>query len=352
MSLPDAEDPFHRAGADRPVESLGDESAVHGLLSLLLPGEAEAIDRRVNRAMSSIRKSEGRLRIRPRRLVVWIGGSVGIAAAIALAILFVPTGSDSRAYAAFESIRAHARDGTRLYQLRIDSGDPTQPTQPTQPTRHGDLVVGTGGRWTLGFRPPLPRDAPLPPLARNQQVRAMLGFDGTSYWMIRPDGEVRTAATVKELKGPRFLEELDPPASGTNGDPDDLEPLMLDTMLEKLDRGYITTFDAPSAEEASHGRPVTVVSLASRQPQQRLHGPRFVRIVADASSHEIIRATSEWIERPAIAPAGPRRPLIRRVDVSLVEDVNPTVMGELQSPRWFERDFQQTRAPRKFKNSL
>ena len=328
MNDPTEHDPFARDdGSDNSphtqIES-ADGRAVHGLLALLLPGEAMRVQERVNCAIARIRSENKPFRTKLRRRLGWIGGSVGIAAAIAIALLYVPTDSSSQAFAALESIRSSARQSGQTYSVRIEMDPPSidgpidvDRPQPMKHVRAGELVLGSGGRWTFTILAPL-----VPTLRiggqgdsagtdrRPPRAKGVFGFDGKTYWAVEPMGAIRNASSLRELRPPMIFGALD---TGSAESDSELEPLTLEAMLDKLDRGYTVTFEQANPADLKPNRPVTVVS-AKRLPgdQRRIGamGPTSVRIVADASTFEVLTAQWDW-DATVGPPAGTPHPQSR-----------------------------------------
>ncbi len=293
-----------------------DGMTVHGLLATLLPGEEARVQERVDRAISSIRLENKRFRLDFRKRIAWIGGSVGIAAAIALAVLFVPTSSDSKAYAALESIRSSARQGGRTYSVRMEfepaainsaTIDERLPSaqRPQRQTRTGELVLGSGGRWTLSIFGMMPSQTTMEaldrrdgsgrrdlPTRRSPRTKGVFGFDGTTYWAIEPTGTIRTAASLRELRTPMILMI----ESGWAQSDDEIEPLTLESMLDRLDRGYVITFEPSAINDATNSQPVTIVTAQRDSSFPKMRGPKSVKIVADAQNFNVLKAEWEWTE--------------------------------------------------------
>ncbi|MSR29134.1 MAG: hypothetical protein EXS03_06120 [Phycisphaerales bacterium] len=343
-------DPFAREsdGAPdhvAPDHVAADSAVVHGLLALLLPGEAARVQRRVDRAIDTIRRENGRFRLRVRQRVAWIGGSVGIAAAIVLAVFFVPSDSDSRAYAALESIRATAREGVRTYRITMELEN--SPSKGV--SRAGELVLGPGGRWMLAFQPPSPppNESGDESKPRTPRLRVNFGFNGTVYWLIDPHGEVRTAKSMRELNLPMFLGTLESGGVIDQGESVELEPLTLESMLAKLDRGYTTSFEPSPMESQPGDRPTMTVSFTRKGTAGRTPGPRHAMVVADAQTYEVLRAHLEWID--AGSQSGARMgPFAKRINLELLEGASRRPSSQLQQTSdWFEPEFHAKNRPSK-----
>lgn len=324
---PDDIDPFARD--DSPAtESNSDQDAdgmaIHGILSLLQPGESDRIQARIDRAIATIRESTNSSRLIWRERLAWVGGSVGIAAAIALAVLYVPAGSDSSAFAALESIRGSARQGGRNYSVRFEMDgmgapkpDGIRPSLPARDhakpsMRKVELALGSGGRWTLSMS-----GAPAGNQPDHKPVRQKLvfGFDGTSYWAVGPDGATRDSASLKDLKVPPFMAAIE---GGDQEGDEDLDLLTLDSILTRLDRDYTVSFDRDSVRAKQDGRSVTIVT-AQRTGKRESRGPQTVRIVADSKTFEVLRANWEWAESASAAPdrPAPSKPRMKRIFLEL-----------------------------------
>ncbi len=334
-------DHFARKDEGGSPSEIGDLAAVHGLLALLLPGETAAVQARVDRAIATIRRENMVFGRFVRRPAAWVGGSIGIAAAIVIAVLFLPASSDSRAYAALESIRAHSRDGIRTYQVRVQSEKPDGPQRGGP--RQAELVLGPGGVWTLGFMMPhgpqldQAGDSQLPPLPppRPARPRITLGFDGTRYWFIRPDGEIVTAKSLRELGAPMMTGAFSALAQDQRDSEGDPEPMMLDSILDKLDRGYTTSFGEVLPEDEVEGRATTVVTLKRQKGPEQWRGPRFVRVVADSETSEVLRANWEWVEPQSRDSGPPTPPAVRRISVRLIDRETPSGRAALEIEGWF-----------------
>lgn len=326
------QDPFARDEPDQPAcddrSKAADGMVVHGFLALLHPSEALRIQRRVDRAIATIRRENKRFRLNINRRIAWISGSVGIAAAIVFAIFLVPSTSDSQAFAAFQSIRSSTRLGGRTYAVRMEidpvldnrlsarpdnaQGDTTADRPRPQPQfRMGELVMGSGGRWTLAifgaaqpqfqpqFQPQSQVQTQTPNAVADNQDRRInrpkmiFGCNGTTYWAVGPTGELRTAASIRELRPPMLLGAFD---AAWEDDGDGIEPLTLDSMLEHLERGYDITFEQASVTAQTDQRPVTIVSARKQPRAGRLIGPKSVRIVADAQTFVVLKAQWEWTD--------------------------------------------------------
>lgn len=362
MTDHDFHDPFAREETDHtapesPAE-VADAMTVHGLLSLLLPGEAQRIEARVERAAAAIADENKRFRGAFARRIAWAGGSVGIAAAILLAILFVPDLGDATAFATLESMRSSAHEAGRTYALRIvgmtplddrTGAGPPKPSdnahlaqrteRPSPATRSGELVIGPRGMWTISIagggigRKPHP-DAP----QRAGKPKFIFGYDGSNYWAVDWDGAVRKSAELKALRVPMALSAMD---DGLDDPDDDPELLTLGSMLDRLDRGYEITFDATTRDDEIGGRPVTVISAKRKGFLSRAPGPNSVRVIADAQSFEVLRASWEWTNSGGFKPGDSsaeqaRHPGIRKVTLTLqTPDPEAPFAASLRPDSWF-----------------
>ncbi|MSQ91120.1 MAG: hypothetical protein EXS01_06995 [Phycisphaerales bacterium] len=358
-SDPFALDEFSETGSNS--DGVADGMAVHGILALLHPDERARIQARVDRAMWAVRRMGDSRKLLWRRRIAWIGGSAGIAAAVLFAVLYVPADSDSSAYAALESIRGSAQIGGRTYAVRIEmdghqfsprgAGSREKPnpdtdgpiTQrpdgkprelPKQPLKGGELAIGEGGRWAFTTMVPVNLRRPLDESIdgsdrRPGRSRGAFGFDGTDYWAVGPDGAIRKADSLRELRVPMFFSALDgdtqsapQPSSQTVGEDadDDLELLTLPSILAMLDRQYAVAIDLDGMRANSDGRKVTIVT-AIRNGLGDPRGPQTVRIVADSTTFEVLRANWEWTE-PASSPphqASPPKARLKRVNIELLD---------------------------------
>ncbi len=324
LDFPEGDDRFGQSDAARPSvggdceltpTEIADAMAVHGLLALRQPQEAARIEARIERAIATIRKMRNDSQHRWRTRLAWVGGSVGIAAAIGFALLYVPAGADSSAYAALESIRGSAIQGGRTYSVRFEMeggpGGPGPASSQREPDRKpfgaAELSLGREGRWTIVV------NSPNPPRSRGA-----FGFDGSRYWAVGPDGSTRTAATTKELRVPPFISIL---GSGSADGEEDLDLLTLNSMLTKLDKGYKVSFDPEGDRLDRKGRAVTVVT-AERKGTRDPRTPQMVRIVADSSTFEVVKANWQWTELPPPASGQnppPSRPRLKRIFLELTD---------------------------------
>ena len=289
--------------------------------------------------------------LRPR--LVMVGSTFGIAAVVLLTLLLVPSDADARAYATLDSIRTAPRESNRVYRIHIDSEPSSEGVDPrTRHQKSGFLVLGPRGCWTLSFmlrpspsgaqqpqvRPPAGDDGVPPRPARGQVV---FGCDGTSYWMVLPDGRVRRAHNLKELRPPLIVGALDSSVELNEAQTDDLEPLTLDALLDRLDRGFTTSFEQPKGEGTRLGRPLSVVTFDRRGTEAWRTGVKRVRVVADAATHEVLSAQWTWIAG-AMHPEGDALAESRRVRIDLVE--RESADGFVQRVtrlglEWFSPDF-------------
>lgn len=343
LHFPEGEDRFGQDDPARPstgvagdltATEVADGMAVHGLLAIRQPNESARIEARVERAIATIRRMNNARRHEWRKRLAWVGGSAGIAAAILIALFAVPEGSDSSAYAALESIRGSARQGGRSYRVRFEMDAPGGP-QPALSQREDDrntrkpmstaeLSLGSEGRWTIVIAP-----------SNMPRARGAFGFDGQRYWAVGFDGLIRTAATTKELRVPHFVAVLD---NGSADGEEDLDLLTLDSMLAKLDKGYKVSFDPEGDRLDRQGRAVTVVT-AERNGPRDVRAPQMVRIVADSSTFEVLKANWQWTELPPQASGqggSPAKPRIKRIFLELT-DAPP------HGDEWFRPDLHAAR---------
>lgn len=359
------DDPYACSGStpDEPPapDHHADAMAVHGMLALLLPGEAQRIQERVDRAISEISAQNRGSRLRFARRVAWIGSSIGIAAVIVLAILFVPDSSDSRAFAALESMRSSAREGGRVYSIRIDGVAPSEiraatkdapgkerPLQPergdrpVRQVRTGDLVVGPSGMWVILMNPqPATRGSQADAETRKPRGVCAFGFDGSSYWVVEPSGATRRGSSLKELRVPLAFAAL---GDGLDSADEDPEVLTLGPMLDRLERGYTIKFDALTKDDQARDRPITAITARRKGAPTLMGFPAAVRVVADAQTFEVLKARWVWEwENPANADSSEgARP--QRLPVRIIEFTRkPIARGGAPfigdpSPSWFTPD--------------
>jgi len=355
--MPDDPNAFDLGSDDSPQRQ-ADARVVHGLLLMLDRSEAARVAARVDRATAAVRAAEfeprlvGTRNYTLRERLAWIGGSIGMAAAIGLALLLFPSSTEATALAALDSMRSATRSGGRCYEVLIQPQRPPHGVPDQQRPmgasrdpldrpdrgpldglrRVGELRLGAEGRWTLTMMPP--------------RGRIVMGFDGHEYWAVEPGGTIRRFDSVRALGG-RSLGILttgifDTPdaeteqggASGTTP-PDTIEYLTLTSVLDSLKRDYTVTFDSRSQTESAFDRPITVVQ-ARRTSAADGRTPSAVRLVADASTLQVLSVRLIWsdkqpkgpagTERPTSAPTGPKAVLIRHAQ--------GTVCGETDDD-WF-----------------
>jgi hypothetical protein len=169
----------------------------------------------------------------------------------------------------------------------------------------------------------------------------VFGCDGTSFWMVMPDGRVRRAPNLKELRPPLIIGELDLGVELDEERTDDIEPFTLDAILDRLDRGFTTSFEQPRGEGTRAGRPLSVITFDRRGPGAWRNGPKQVRVVADAATHEVLSAQWTWIAG-AMHPEGDALAESRRVRIDLIE--RESADGFVQRVtrlglEWFSPDF-------------
>lgn len=288
-----------------------DALVVHGMLSMISPDEPARLDARIERAIAAVHADSAlgspiaRIGQQPhglaaghvrgtgwhhtwRRRIALAGGGIGIAAVLGFAVLFTPSGqsqSGSQAYAALDSIRAAtARTEDRTFRVRIEHSGLRDGARPGMPlreamrdgvrqregaregvrdgvrdgvregVREGELVLGSGGRYTLTWQAPASDRAP----SRSGVVTT--GFSGAEYWVVLPDGTVRTSDHPAKLKLP--------PIFGTEparqGDDEDAEQLTLDSMLARLERGYEIAFADRAPTTGAGGTPLIEVTATRR----------------------------------------------------------------------------------------
>lgn len=386
------------ADAEAAPARSADSLVVHGMLSMIAPDEPARLEARIGRAIAAVHAESARtspiarighsapglgtaqsFRNRHaawRRRIALAGGGIGLAAVLGFAVLFTPSGqsqSGSQAYAALDSIRAAtARTEDRTFRVRIEHTGPREGArpgagaprrdamrdggrEPREGGREGELVLGSGGRYTLTWRGLAPDRGP------GRILALTTGFDGREYWAVLPDGTVRTADHPAKIKLP--------PLFGTEparqGEDEDAEQLTLDSMLARLERGYEITFAdrAPAAGEG--GAPLIEVTAtrrasAARRDRDRMppaaagsrgerpgpgspegpgprgerpgpgglggrgpgsgapsQGPDIVRVLADASTFDVERLEARW------TTGMPRAMLIERVDAPHAPTARP-----------------------------
>jgi hypothetical protein len=291
-----------------------DALVVHGMLSMISPDEPARLEERIERAIAAVHAeaahasplarigqpsqglaTAGTLRTGRaawRRRIALAGGGIGIAAVLGFAVLFTPSGpsqSGSQAYAALDSIRAAtARTGDRTFRVRIEHGG------PRDRVREGELVLGSGGRFTMTWRGP------------SRGVALVTGFSGAEYWAVLPDGTIRTADHPAKIKLPPLL--------GTEparpGEDEDAEQLTLDSMLARLERGYEITFadGAPPATGAGGAPLVEVVATRRAGAGRRDRDPQHPPPMGDPDRRGSRPDRSGHGERPGEQPPGPGGP--------------------------------------------
>jgi len=379
-------DDHHPTPPDHCALDLGDHDAphqqadarvVHGLLRMLDEGEPTRVASRIDRATAAVRSLEGGIRLvgttvgtrvgtrrrTVRETLAWIGGSAGMAAAIALALLLFPSSTEATALAALNSMRSAARTGGRCYDILVmpnrdaaiaaerGRGDAPERGRGDGLRRVGELRLGAEGRWTLTLVKPRghPSDPP-PPGGRPPLERVVMGFDGNQYWVVGPRGTIRRSDSQRALGRafPGLVEAgiLDSPMDETDGDrvsePTSFETLgylSLSSVLDSLQRGYTVSFDSRTDAENSLDRPITVVQ-ARRTDSQADGAPQSVRLVADSTTLEVISVRMTWgndlpqgpnpANRPPLPGQSPRAVLIRQMPRGACEEADP---------QWFSPDF-------------
>ncbi len=311
------------AAADSPARC-ADSLTVHGFLSLLRPGEAAEIDRRVDRAMAEIRAQSRRSGVLGRIDVRRVAGVASLAALVALAIFIIPGTGETRAFATLQSVVKAGRDSSnRVYQLTMERG-PTDRIQSSRAT----LELGESGRYLLnmnshGVSPQAlalalmggagphgagPREGnrsghkPEGSKFRGDGPRAdghpgdatrwhadgatwrrhlpVFGFDGQSHWVIGPDGRTRQRPS-----------SATPDADSRSEDDDDPDLLMLGPILERLERGYEVQL-VPPGDGSAPGTIVVEAVARGAAPSRRM--PSRVRVVADSKNYEIRSLDARW----------------------------------------------------------
>jgi hypothetical protein len=267
------------ADAEAAPTRSADSLVVHGMLSMIAPDEPARLEARIERSIAAVHAESAAtspiarigasgdglglshaLRARHsswRRRIALAGGGIGIAAVLGFAVLFTPSGqspSGSQAYAALDSIRAAtARTEDRTFRVRIEHAGPREMARPSgapvrEGIRTGELVLGSGGRYTMTWR------------GAARGLAIVTGFSGSEYWAVLPDGTVRTADHPAKIKLP--------PMFGTEparpGEDEDAEQLTLDSMLERLERGYEITFADRAPEAGKGGAPLIEVTAIRR----------------------------------------------------------------------------------------
>lgn len=403
--MTDPHDPIHATDLDiadarsAPARS-GDSLVVHGMLSMISTDEPRRLEARIQRAIDAVRAeteaSPVLARVGPgsvglgraaqwRRRIALAGGGIGVAAVLGFAVLFAPSTtslSGNEAYATLDSIRAAAgRAEGRTYRVRIER-NPDHVPGPEQArlnetshgrgagrdaAREGELVLGPDRRYVLSWK------------VAGKAATVLTGFDGETYWVILPDGSSRSADSPMALRMPPLFAATDPAQAGDEQD----EPLTLDAILSRLERGYEVTFAdgvGLGAQQGSASPVIEVVATrraplgrgdrgsrpergdrmgrpperagrdadrppersrrdADRQMDRPERGsdrppqgppPQTVRVIADASSFDVERLESTWT-------AGPVR--------SMTLERLTSSGGAARDPSWFTLRAQQELRP-------
>jgi len=313
------------AADQRALEALADERVVHGLLRVLAPGEAAAIERRVVEAViaipidGSISKPRARVapaqvapaRVIPARVIqgrtarhrAWLASMVPALALVVISLFLarIATTTTPVAIADLPSVlEGMNKAGPRRYSVSIER-DGTGPGA----MREGTVDIGPGGRFVA--RLGLPNRAPA----------QISGFDGERYWIVPPQGPVWISRS-RELLARRG--ELR----------DSTEMLIVGRLLRKLESGYDVSIDPVRQEDG------TLRFTARRNPEisGRRGEPTLVVFEARENDRVVMRLEATWTFKaptpaPALADESPRLPGLagrrpKRLAFTLLESPAPS----------------------------
>ncbi len=328
-----------RLGDDNPNRA-ADSIVVHAMLSLLAPGDAERTQQRVKAAMATIR---AQARERERwQLGRWVrrasAAAVLAAASLAIAIMVFQVEETSASDTLSRLMDKASGLSNRTYSVAIRHNGPEYGNEA-----RALLVLGDNDRFVFSFSDPMPggpgnRGQRGQPGSSNQpgppnRLLSNVGFDGLEYWA--------------ELPGQRCIRSADPGplrlllSSLSDGDGDGAAVLTLESAMDRLGRGYdlsltrltdprtgmslvnVVATRRPNATDQSGvrrprdggggdsqgGRDARAKPEDHRGPGSMRNGgqhrrgmdfmdaeaPAVVRIVADASTFEVVSLTSDWL---------------------------------------------------------
>lgn len=302
LSLLDAEPQHDAPGEERALAALADECVVHGLLRVLAPGEAAAIERRVIEAVNAIplesASASTRARIAPGRSArhrAWLSRVLPVLALVLISLFLarIATTTTPMAVADLPSVlEGMNKAGPRRYSVTIER-DGSGPGA----VREGTVDLGPGGRFVV--RLGLPNRAPA----------QISGFDGERYWIVPPQGPVWLSRS-RELLARRG--ELR----------DTTEMLIVSRLLRKLESGYDVSIDPVRQEDG------TLRFTAQRSPKAtvRRGEPTTVQFDAREEDRVVTRLEATWAPPPSDGARPPglpgRRP--KRLSFELLDVPAPS----------------------------
>ena len=252
---------------------IGDLLALHGVLSLLGPAEADRIEHRIQSALDRVGALEspaviGRVGMDSRsssssRAAV-TAAVIGLAALLLVAI-FVPPIFSNNAWATLDAIESRFDSGRdRQYEIIVRKAD-------GRSHRRMELSIGGPGKHVLQVHGD----------SRNEHRRhGCSGFDGERYWHLSTEGSV-----VYDDKPARMIPMLGISSSLSH------DQLMLRPILRRLRRGYDIEFVAQPEGESNIIRIRAIlrddIDEASRAPSQ-------VVLTADKETKEILDMDVSW----------------------------------------------------------
>lgn len=187
--------------------------ALEGMLSLMSPGEAEAIDARVERALNAIDQDDTKASSRRRVVPPLIASLAGIAAMIILLVIIYPQ-TESLALAQFEidqAVQKMQASEDRWYFIEVGRKEPGSGRGLV-----GELyVTGEGPFLAFTYHRGMPR-----------RPGPIIGDDGDGIWILPPDGERVPSNAI-----PKMLAEIMPRVAEGSLDPASLLQLAKDDWI-------------------------------------------------------------------------------------------------------------------------
>ncbi|MEE2908032.1 MAG: hypothetical protein VX527_09400 [Planctomycetota bacterium] len=192
------------------LQETPENRALHGLLSLMSPGEPEAIDARVQRALDSIEQNESLASSRRRMVPTLVASLAGIAAMIILLVVIYPQ-TESLAQAQIEIsqvVQKMQANDDRWYFIEVGRMEPGSGRGLV-----GELyVTGEGPFLAFTYHRGMPR-----------RPGPIIGDDGDGIWILPPDGQQVPSKAI-----PKMLAEIMPRVAEGGLDPATLLQLAQD----------------------------------------------------------------------------------------------------------------------------
>ena len=184
--------------------------AVHAFLSLLGPGEADAIDARVDRALAGIDQVEAKESSRRRIVSTLVASLTGIAAMIVLLVIIYPrTESVALAQTEISTLVEQMKANTdRWYFIEVG-----RPELGSRRGLYGELYVTSDGKFVAFTYHRGP----------GRQAGPVIGDDGDGIWILPPDGERVPSHAI-----PKMLSDIMPRVAEGGLDPASLLQLAQD----------------------------------------------------------------------------------------------------------------------------